>query len=102
MQRQYGKESMVGEDWRRYMPAAFDTYVANMGGPRGMISNGFVSIRASFVRQPGEKGGAIASAGQSDHTLLRLDDGVAHMSVTKSLHPDDVVVEPPLITFLET
>jgi transcriptional regulator with XRE-family HTH domain len=102
MYRQYGMASMVGQDWRRYMPAAFDAYVTDMGGPRGMVSNGFVSIRASFVRQPGEKGGAAASAGVSDHTLLRLADGVAHISITKSLHPEDVSAEPATITFLET
>ncbi len=102
MHRQYGMASMVGQDWRRYMPAAFDATVADMGGPRGMIKNGFVSIRASFVRQAGEKGGAVTSGGLSDHSLLRLDGGVAHISITKSLHPDDVAPEPAVITFLET
>jgi hypothetical protein len=68
---------------------------------RGMISHGFVSIRTTFARKPGEKGGAIAFTGISDHTLLRLHDGVAHMSITKAIAAEDVSAAEPLLTFLD-
>jgi transcriptional regulator with XRE-family HTH domain len=102
MALQYGHGDMVGKDWRRYMPATFDKFLADLGGPRGMVTNGFVSIRSGFLRQAGEKGGAIASAGLSDHTLLRLPEGIAHISVTRIMRPEGFTVDPPLLTFLDT
>lgn len=108
---QYGRADFEGEDWRKWMPPATEQFVAREGGGRGMIDKGYVSLRSAFYRPAGVMGNALETSGHIDHSVLRVEEGTCHLTITRLSDEPELIaaakrqaeaLTPALVTMLNT
>jgi transcriptional regulator with XRE-family HTH domain len=83
-------QSIVGLDWQKWQPAHYTKWLIEQGGTKGLAEQGCVSRRNPYIYDPLPSKNKSGQAGINDHSLMRLPDGLVHLSVTRRLQREDV------------
>lgn len=85
---QFGK-SLLGEDFKRYMPAMMRDAIEAAGGLTFIHDNGFATASSDFIREVGDAGATQRFAGRATQTALRIGREYYELSLSFPIRVED-------------